>query len=69
MLDVDEDVQGEVDEDVDDEGLCVGAMDMIGLEAVDVIMSEDVWNVSPDTSTMLRQGLGEGSECKYILYI
>ena len=42
MLDVDEDVQGEVDEDVDDEGLCVGAMDMIGFEAVDVIMSEDV---------------------------
>ena len=33
-------------------------MEIIGLEAVDVIMSEDVWTVSPDTSTMLRQGLG-----------
>ena len=59
MLDVDEDVQGEVDEDADDEGLYVGALDMIGIEAVVVIMSEDVWTVSPDTNTMLRQGLGK----------
>ena len=66
MLDVDEDVHWEDDEDVDEEGVCVGAMDIIGFDDLVDIMSEDVWNVFPDTSTIVWQGLREGSECKYI---
>ena len=60
MLDVDEDVHWEDEEDVEEGGVCVGALDIIGLEDPVELMSEDFWNVSPETNTMLRQGLGKG---------
>jgi len=47
----------EEDEDGDEKGWFVCAVDIIGFEQAVVTVSDDVWNVSLDISTMLRQGL------------
>ena len=56
-MDADEDVHLEEEEDGDEKGWFVCAVDIIGFEQAVVTVSDDVWNVSLDISTMLRQGL------------